>query len=207
MLITLGTAHVFIHKKTDKIVANCHKLPGGDFERRRLSVKTIVEKLSASFEKLKNQNPALEIITTVSPVRHIRDGLVENQKSKAALILALDELCQAFSYVHYFPAYEIQMDDLRDYRFFKEDMIHPNQVAVDYIWSYFSKAFFIPETNKLNTAIEKIAAAAKHKPFHPDSAEHQTFLRKQLAVIEKLEKSHSFLDFTEERKYFSSQFI
>ena len=142
LIVTLGTANVFVYKKSGEIVANCHKLPGNEFERKRLKVETIVKKLSPIFSKLKTEKPGLHIITTVSPIRHIRDGLVENQRSKATLLLALDQICADLEFVHYFPSYEILLDDLRDYRFYEADMIHPNEVALNYIWDIFKTAFF-----------------------------------------------------------------
>ena len=207
LIVTMGTANVFVLKKNGKIVANCHKLPGNEFVRKRLSVKTIVEKLSAAFEKLKTQHPDLQIIVTVSPIRHIRDGLIENQKSKAILLLALDEICNSLDFVHYFPSYEILLDDLRDYRFYKSDLIHPNDLAVDYIWDVFKQSFFSEETIELNAKIEKIIAASNHRPFHEASDNHQTFLKQQLKIIENLIEEYPFLDFDPEINLFKSQLI
>ena len=205
LVVTLGTANVFVYKKTGEIVANCHKVSGNEFDRKRLDPEAIVEKLTAVFEKIKGQNPDLQIITTVSPIRHIRDGLVENQKSKAVLLLALDKICDQLSFVHYFPSYEILLDDLRDYRFYNADLIHPNQVAIDYIWDYFKQSFFNKKTIELMIEIEKIVNASKHRPFHPESAQHQQFLKRQLEEIDRLTKSFSFLEFSVEKKNFENQ--
>ena len=183
LIVTLGTANVFVHKKSGKIVANCHKLPGIEFERKRLSVEKIVEQLSLVFEKIKNQNSDLQIITTVSPIRHIRDGLIENQKSKAVLLLALDEICRNLDFVHYFPSYEIMQDDLRDYRFYEADLVHPNDLAIEYIWDIFKQAFFNKNTLELIAKIEKIVTASQHRPFHQASDQHQHFLIDQLKNI------------------------
>jgi hypothetical protein len=199
LILTFGTAHVFRYRKTGNVVANCHKLSGQDFERKRLSLEEVSAALFQIFELVRSINPELKIILTVSPVRHIRDGLVENQKSKATLLLAIEKLAQAQpDAVFYFPSYEIILDDLRDYRFYKEDLIHPNDTAVDYIWSYFENAFFNEKTQILAQKIEKIRNAVAHRPLHPESVPHQTFIKNQLLRIEALQLENSFLDFSEE---------
>ncbi|MDX1942204.1 MAG: GSCFA domain-containing protein [Saprospiraceae bacterium] len=205
LLITLGTAKAFIYKETGEIVANCHKLPGQTFERQRLHIRDIAEAFEPILRDLKKRNPDLQVIFTVSPVRHIRDGLVENQRSKAALLIAIQHLCEDMDFVYYFPAYELMMDDLRDYRFYEADMIHPNQIAIDYIWQYFSEAFFDQPTKQLNSKIEDILQAARHRPFRPQSQQHQAFLRKQLEKIAALEKQYPYLNFIQEKAIFSSQ--
>ncbi len=198
LVVTLGTAHVFVLKKTGETVANCHKIPAGDFERRRLSVAEVVEALLPVFEKLRQELPSLEIIATVSPVRHLRDGLVENQHSKATLLLALDEICQRLPFAHYFPAYEILLDDLRDYRFYADDLAHPNQLATDYIWQYFEGAFFDEKTQLLCGRIERVLTALAHRPFYPQSAEHQDFKQKQLGAVKQLTAEFPHLGFERE---------
>lgn len=198
LIVTLGTAHVFVLKKTGEVVANCHKFSAGDFERRRLGVGEVVAALSPVFEKLKAELPELEIIATVSPVRHLRDGLSENQRSKATLLLALDEICQQLPYLHYFPAYELLLDDLRDYRFYAEDLSHPNQLATDYIWQYFEGAYFVDKTKVLCERIERVLTALAHRPFHPQSIEHQRFVKKQVETIKQLSAEFPFLDFERE---------
>ena len=208
LILTFGTAHVFESKKTGKVVANCHKLPSQQFIRRRLSTEEVYECLNQIFEIIRNINPQTKIILTVSPVRHIRDGLVENQKSKATLLLSIDKLLKhnpksAF----YFPSYEIVLDDLRDYRFFKKDLIHPNDMAIQYVWEYFEKAFFNEKTLDLNRKIEKIQNSVAHRPLHIQSEAHQSFIRNQLLKIEELESGNLSLDFTKERKSFESQLI
>ena len=207
LIVTLGTANVFVYKKSGEIVANCHKLPGSEFDRKRLSVEVVTEKLSQIFNNLKIQNPDLQIITTVSPIRHIRDGLVENQKSKAILLLALDKICTNLDFVHYFPSYEILLDDLRDYRFYEADLIHPNTVAIDYIWDIFKQSFFEKETNDLNVGIEKIVVASQHRPFHVESAQHQSFLKQQIGKIEKLTEKYPHLNLKEEINLFEKQLL
>lgn len=200
LILTLGTSNVFIDKISDVLVANCHKVPQKSFYKKTLSVEEIIQSLGSIIEHLNSSFPRIKVITTVSPVRHIRDGLIENQVSKSKLIIALNTLTQQYSHVKYFPAYELLLDDLRDYRFFKKDMIHPNEIAVDYIWDFFSKTFFDPKTIELNSKIEKLKIAARHKPFHPQSEEHQRFVKKQINKMDNLEREFPFLDFGKEKK-------
>lgn len=206
LIVTLGTAHVFIFKKTGKTVANCHKLPAREFVQQRLSLSEVVNVLGNAFEKLqKSSGGSLQIILTVSPVRHLRDGFVKNQLSKATLLLAAEELCRDFSFIQYFPSYEILLDDLRDYRFYAEDMAHPNQLAIDYIWQYFESAFFDEATRQLCRQFEKLSAAARHRPFHPGTPAYRAFLKKQEEAVLELEKRYPYLDFSMEKKAFAVQ--
>lgn len=207
LTITLGTSYVFILKKTGKIVANCHKIPANEFIRKRLRTEEIHDTLASLFKTLKSENPELNILLTVSPVRHIKEGLIENQRSKAMLLLACDHLVQDFDFVHYFPAYEIMMDDLRDYRFYEKDMIHPNNLAHDYIWQYFSDVFFVEKTVQLNSRIEKILQALQHKAFQAESEKHQQFLKAQLERIQQMEQNAPFLDFTNEIQNLQSRIL
>ncbi len=195
LLLTLGTADVFTLRSTGEVVANNHKMPAALFAQRRLSVTEAAEGIIAILEKIKLKNPDLRVILTVSPVRHIRNGLVENQRSKATLLLACEQICEALPYSYYFPAYELLLDDLRDYRFYADDMLHPSEVAADYIWQYFGDTFFSEETRRLYARIEKIAAAMQHRPFHPDTPEHRAFARAQLTAIEQLSGEQPGLDF------------
>ncbi|MFM9948727.1 MAG: GSCFA domain-containing protein [Saprospiraceae bacterium] len=199
LILTPGSAHVYTFKKTGQVVANCHKFPASDFEKRRLGVGEVVAALSVPIEQWKAARPDLEIILTISPVRHIRDGIVENQRSKATLALALEELCRQFPYAHYFPAYELLLDDLRDYRFYEADMVHPNGQAIRYIRDYFAETFFTKDTLALNQRIAKIISAANHRPLHPHTPEHLRFVQQQLAAIAELEKEFPFLDFDREK--------
>ena len=198
LIITFGTARVYEWLDGNKIVANCHKIPAKAFSRRLLSVDEIIEAMSEIFTKLQANKPDIEIVLAISPVRHIRDGLVENQQSKSVLSLATAALCENFSFVHYFPSYEIVLDELRDYRFFKKDMIHPNEVAIDYIWDLFSNTFFVEDTQMLLQKIAKIRLAAEHRPFRPNSEKHQKFIKNTLSIIQKLNKQHPRLSFEKE---------
>lgn len=202
LLLTLGTAEVFYLRDSGQIVANNHKTPASIFDQRRLSVGEVTDALAGIFKKLTATKPDLQVTLSVSPVRHTRNGLVENQRSKAVLLLAVAAIGEQFPNVHYFPAYELLLDDLRDYRFYAADMLHPSEVAVEYIWQYFSEMFFTTETRRLNAAIEKIHAAAGHRPFNPNTPEHQAFQRAQLEVIGKLKKDWPGLDFSREEAVF-----
>ncbi|GAB4496321.1 MAG: GSCFA domain-containing protein [Saprospiraceae bacterium] len=202
LLLTFGTADVFALKTTGQIVANNHKMPAALFQERRLSVAEIAETTIAVLQKIKSENADLQVVVTVSPVRHLRGGAVANQRSKATLVLACEEICRQLNFAHYFPAYELLLDDLRDYRFYASDMVHPSEVAVEYIWDFFADTFFSEKTKMLNERIGKITAAACHRPFNPDTAEHRAFARAQLDAIESLKKEWPGLDFSMEATHF-----
>jgi GSCFA family len=202
IILTLGSANVFFHKKTATIVANCHKVPQQDFEKKRLSVEEITATLQTALQQIKSFSPDIEVILTVSPVRHLRDGFIENQRSKAALLLASEKLCEGLDFVHYFPAYELMMDDLREYRFYEADMIHPNAQAIAYIWQKFQTCFFSKNTQELLQEIEKITSAAQHRPFHTAAESYQVFKNKTSEAMFLLEKKYPFLDFNKERSLF-----
>ena len=176
LLITFGTAWVFEEKKSGRVVSNCHKLPSADFERRRLTVNEIVSDYTELIVTLQALCPALNIIFSVSPIRHWKDGAHENNISKSVLLLAIDELQKQHDRVHYFPAYEILLDELRDYRFYAPDMLHPSEVAVDYIWSRFSETYFNDRTLKLKKRLEQLVADRAHRPVQPDSVEFKKFV-------------------------------
>lgn len=206
LLLTFGTADVFALKTTGQIVANNHKMPAALFQERRLSVAEIAESAVGILQKIKTENADLQVVVTVSPVRHLRGGAVANQRSKATLVLACEEICRRLSFAQYFPAYELLLDDLRDYRFYAADMTHPSDVAVDYIWDFFSETFFSEKTKMLNERIGKIAAAVRHRPFNPGTAEHRAFARTQLEAIEGLKKEKPHLDFSAETAHFQQFF-
>ena len=205
LILTFGTANIFAKKSTGQVVANCHKLPNSDFEKRRLSVTEITDAFFPLLQQLKIQNKDLEIIFTVSPVRHIRDGLLENQRSKATLLLAIETITQTLPFTHYFPAYELVLDDLRDYRFFTKDMIHPNDVAIDYIWQSFQQTYFSSATTTLLKQVKKIVQASQHRPLHIETNAHQQFIQKQLEKITTLVKQYPFLLLKTEQEQFQAQ--
>ena len=179
LLITFGTAWVYQYKTTGNVVANCHKLPASNFERRMVTVEEIVELWQKEIEDIIAERPNIKIIFTVSPIRHWKDGAHGNQTSKATLLLAIDKLVKQFHNVEYFPAYEIVMDELRDYRFYAEDMLHPSQVAIEYIKECFCKQFMDQPSLKIISSVEKYSKAVSHRPLHPESEEWQKFLKKR----------------------------
>ena len=195
VIITLGTAWVYEHNATGEIVANCHKIPQRDFTRRRLSVAEICELFRPL---IKGVLKSKHVIFTVSPVRHIADGLAENSLSKATLRLAIEELCQEFSNADYYPAYEIVTDDLRDYRFYADDLVHPSSAAIDYIWEHFVNCALSSDARQLLTKVEKIVAAASHRPLSPNSEEYKKFCTRYLAEAKAL----SLIDFSSECAHF-----
>lgn len=193
LLITFGTAWVFEYKNTQKVVSNCHKLPASEFVRRRLSVEEIVENYTELIQNLKSVLPDLQLVFTISPVRHWKDGAHDNNLSKSTLQLAIDSLQQKFSHIHYFPAYEIQMDELRDYRFYAPDMVHPSEVAVNYIWERFSTTYFDATTLLIKSEIEQFQRDASHRPLHPESIEFQKFSKSLKQKKELLIQKYPFL--------------
>jgi hypothetical protein len=194
LFLTFGTATVFTLKTTGEVVSNCHKRTPQYFDRRRLSTDEIVAAFVPIIEKLSAQNTDLQVIITVSPIRHLRDGLIENNLSKATLLLAADALAQKISNVSYFPAYELVMDDLRDYRFFEPDMMHPTAQAIDYIWQYFSDTYFSEETKRVAQEVEKINAMQAHRPLKGVYTEGSLNFQKNLDFqIQELKKRFPFL--------------
>jgi len=204
LIITFGTSWIYRLKESGKVVSNCHKLPGTLFIREKLTPDAIVETYTALIRKLLQIRPKINVIFTVSPIRHWKDGAHENQLSKATLLLAIEQLqCLFPTNTGYFPAYEIVLDELRDYRFYAEDMIHPNETAIRYIWERFSGCFFSEETEKQLAEIEKLHSAIRHRPFNPQSKAFQEFIRKNLKLLEGMEKKYPGVDFREERGYFN----
>ncbi len=201
LLLTFGTSWVYEQKNTGRIVGNCHKLPGKEFILRRLTVDEIVSDYTSLLSGLLARNSGLKVILTVSPIRHARDGMHANQLSKATLLLAIDRLQAAFQEsVFYFPAYELILDELRDYRFYAEDMVHPSDMAVQYVWERFSSACFSEETLQIIEESENIRRGLAHKPFRPDSEEYKRFLGQIVLKIDRLNGKYPYLDFQKERE-------
>ncbi|MCH2022328.1 MAG: GSCFA domain-containing protein [Saprospiraceae bacterium] len=207
LILTFGTSWVYELKKTNKIVSNCHKLSANRFKRRKLSVKEIIDKLGPLLEYLKQKLPGINILLTVSPIRHLKDGFEENQISKSTLILAVQEMVKSASYIHYFPAYEIMMDDLRDYRYYADDMIHPSNLAVEYIWELFSKYYLNEKEDKLRQSLKKLNKTILHRSFNPTSVAHQNFVKQQLKSIERIQKRAPTLNLDKAKKHFLAQLI
>ena len=201
LLITFGTAWVYGQNETGRIVANCHKQPEKCFTRRRLTVGEIVTDYTSLLSGLLARNPKLRVLFTVSPIRHVRDGLHANQLSKSTLLLAVDRLQEAFpGNVFYFPAYELVLDELRDYRFYAEDLVHPSEPAVRYVWERFSSVCFSAETLRIIEESENIRKSLAHKPFHPESEEYKRFLGQIVLKIDRLNGKYPYLDFQKERE-------
>ncbi|MCF8354113.1 MAG: GSCFA domain-containing protein [Melioribacteraceae bacterium] len=203
LIITFGTAYVYEHIERKMIVSNCHKIPQNKFLRYRLSVDEINNYLAKIIDLLHEINPKLQVIFTVSPVRHLKDGSINNQLSKASLLLAVNKMINNRS-AFYFPSYEIMMDDLRDYRFYERDLIHPNKIATEYIWQKFSECWFSENTMELMKEVSKITAAREHRPRNPNSPKHKEFLKSLLEKISLLEKTNPEINLTDDKLYFSN---
>lgn len=198
-IITFGTSYVYKLKETDKIVTNCHKFPAREFNRIRLNVEEIYKDWSILISQLLEINPKLKIIFTVSPIRHWRDGAHENTISKSILHLAIDTLQTLYpESVLYFPAYEILIDELRDYRFYDEDMMHPSDLSVEYIWKRFGDSFFSNITKDKNKRINKIIKSINHKPLNINTESYITFLNQTLANIINFQESYPEIDCSRE---------
>ncbi|WP_309642638.1 GSCFA domain-containing protein [Flavobacterium sp.] len=176
ILITYGTAWVYTEKTSQKVVANCHKVPQTQFEKELLTATKIQETIQDTMALIQSVNPKASITFTVSPVRHLKDGFIENQQSKANLIIGIHQtLNQQLSSANYFPSYEIMMDELRDYRFYAEDLLHPNAIAIQYIWEQFVSSAIAPASFSVMEEVESIQKGLAHRPFHADSESHLKF--------------------------------
>ena len=194
IVITLGTSWVYRFIETDTIVANCHKIPQKKFLKEVLSVDEITESLEAIIALVKSINQKANIIFTVSPVRHLKDGFTQNQQSKSHLISAIHQVAEPKNYTHYFPSYEIMMDELRDYRFYAEDMIHPNKTAINYIWKKFTDSWISEDSKETMKEVSTIQNGIHHRPFNPNSEKHQQFLQRLQINIKKLEDKYPFMN-------------
>jgi hypothetical protein len=195
LILTYGTAWVYEHNVLKEIVANCHKIPQGAFKKFLLTQKQILDSFETVYVQLKAFNQKLKVVLTVSPVRHLKDTLELSSVSKSILRVACHTLSQQHQDVEYFPSYEIMLDDLRDYRFYKSDMIHPSDVAEEYIWEQFGKQYFEEDLQTFLWKWKDIRSMLDHRPFHPGSAAHQKFL---LETIKKLEELKSVVNVDEE---------
>lgn len=207
LMITFGTAWVYNYKKSSEIVANCHKIKSKEFDRFRLNVDQIVDDWMPLLAELRVFNPMLQLVFTVSPVRHMKDGAHGNQISKAALLLAIDKLLEKLDNpidYSYFPSYEIVNDELRDYRFYAADMIHLNETAVHFLFEKFKHCFFSNETRKVLTEVSAIAKAAEHRMLTNNPSEKLKFKLSMLNKIEKMNQMYPFIDFRNEKKHFEN---
>ncbi|WP_153797128.1 GSCFA domain-containing protein [Foetidibacter luteolus] len=211
LIITLGSS--FVYKLVDGTplatqgngynVVNCHKAPAQTFNKHLSTIEEIVTAFDSTIHRLFHFNPSLKIMFTISPVRHIRDGVQENNRSKARLIEAVHHLVNKFSRLYYFPAYELVIDVLRDYRFYDIDMAHPNYAATQFVLEKFTESCMHQDTARLSADIRKLVIAKNHKPFNPASVQHKQFLQSQLEKTMLLATQYPYLDFTDELAYFA----
>lgn len=207
VIITFGTSYVYRYLKNDLIVSNCHKIPQKEFEHFRLSTADVSSTISKTVEVIQKINPNAKFILSVSPVRHWKDGANNNQLSKANLLLGINEFLNNKSNCYYFPSYEIVMDDLRDYRFYKEDLVHPNKIATNYIWEKFSNSIFSDECLQTIKEVGKVSVAKKHKIRNENSIENQIFITNTIKKIENLKEKYKHLSFDDDLQYFKSKLI
>ena len=199
LIFTWGTAWVYRLSQTGAVVSNCHKLPEHYFIRERLSPEEIVSAWKSLIPELLQNNSDLKILMTVSPIRHFRDGAHANQLSKSALLLAIDELCRSFpESCFYFPSYEIVMDELRDYRFYDTDMIHPSEQAIEYIWERFGLYYFNEKTRQENVEWEKLSKLLGHRQLTPDSNAYKDFVMQNLFKLKKFHQKYPYFDLSNE---------
>ena len=195
-LITYGTSWIYRNIENNQIVANCHKLPQKLFTKEILSIETIQTAIQNTLSLIQSVNPEAQFTLTVSPVRHIKDGFIENQRSKAHLISGIHSVLNSqLTINNYFPSYEIMMDELRDYRFYAEDMLHPSALAVDYIWERFKEASISESVFGVMDEVENIQKSLAHKPFNPNSESHLKFEANLRKKITKLESQYPFMKF------------
>ena len=202
LILTFGSAYVYQLAASEKAVANCHKQNKKAFTKRLSNPNEITEAFEAFYTELKKQNPSIQILLTVSPVRHIRDGIHENNLSKSTLLLACETLQSLNEDVHYFPSYELLIDELRDYRFYEKDRVHPNQEARDYIWSKFSSGLLSNNSQIINNDMDKLFNSISHRAFREESKAHQSFLKKTLETAVSL---NSKVNLEEEIKLLKSR--
>ncbi|MFA6701361.1 MAG: GSCFA domain-containing protein [Dysgonamonadaceae bacterium] len=195
LFVTFGTAFVYRQISDGEVVGNCHKFPDSTFSRTRLSVQSIVDEWSAVISELISQNKELKIVFTVSPIRHFKDGAHHNQLSKSTLLLAVDELVNKFSHnVNYFPAFEIVMDELRDYRYYAADMTHLSDVALDYIWERFGESFFDDNTSTIIRLWNEIDRSLNHRPLNNVTDQYKRFQLQTLNKLEHFKNQYPFIN-------------
>jgi len=209
VMITLGSAWVYmltenaLNYKQGMVAANNHKAPADWFSKKLLTTEDVLRVLDNMIHRLFHFNPDIQIIFTISPVRHLREGVIENNKSKAVLIQAVHHLVEKFERLYYFPAYELVIDDLRDYRFYAEDLVHPNFQATQYVWEKFVNACMPDETRNLLKEIAAVNLAVQHKPFNPSTAQHQHFLKTYQEKAKLLQQLHPYINWNKELDFFA----
>lgn len=202
VIITLGSAHAYALKENNRLVGNCHKVAADAFYKRLLTLEEVITALDNVMHRLFFRNKKVNILFTISPVRYARDGVVVNNLSKAILIQAVHHMVNKFNRLYYFPAYELVIDDLRDYRFYKDDLVHPAASAVNYVWEQFAKHCIHPEGQQLVKAVADINRAMQHRPFHPQTPGHQQFLQTYAKKVRLLMQQHPNLRLDAALKYF-----
>lgn len=204
LILSFGSAHAYRLQADGRLVANCHQLPGNIFDKILLSQAQVVAALDHMLHRLFDVNSAVRVIFTISPVRYAKDGLVASNCSKAVLLTAVHHLVEKFERLYYFPAYELVVDDLRDYRFFGPDLVHPNELAIGYVWEKFCAYALDASSRELLGEVEEVVRAASHRPVHPGGDAHRAFASGQLERIARLEARHPFLDFSKEKAVFGA---
>ena len=211
LMITLGSAWVYAlteqaaNTMSGQVAANNHKAPANWFHRRLLGVEETLAVLDTMLQQLLRFNPQLHIMFTISPVRHLREGVIENNRSKAVLIQAVHQLAEQYAQLYYFPAYELVIDDLRDYRFYAEDLVHPNYQATQYVWEKLVASCMSDDARALMKEIAEINLAYQHKPFNPSTERHRHFLASYYAKTKALAGKYGYIDFAAEITHFSNQ--
>ena len=195
VILTFGTAWIYEHIESKTTVANCHKQPQKEFDKSILSVDQLQDAFESISSILKSFNPEVSVVFSISPVRHLKDGFVENNQSKAHLMAALHGVINTTENTHYFPSYELLMDELRDYRFYKEDMVHPNPIAINYIWKKFQSIWIDAEINSIMQEVNQLQKGFAHKPFNPSATEHTLFLSTLAKKAQDLESRFPFMKF------------
>ncbi len=202
IIITLGSAFQYFLKENNYPVANNHRASAARFEKRLLTISQITESLQAAIESIRAINSKARFLFTISPVRHIRDGVVENNRSKARLVEAVHSICEDLEHCHYFPAYELVIDVLRDYRFYDIDLVHPNYAATEAVWEAFTQSCIAPEVLPIMTQVKEIVTAKNHRPRFPQTGAHQKFLNTYATKVEALTAAHPYLNLADEAAYF-----
>jgi hypothetical protein len=206
ILFTYGTAWTYRLRDNGRIVCNCHKKPSSAFDHELLEVDEIVREYEELYNKAKEINPSLRFIFTVSPVRHWKEGAHGNQISKSVLLLAIEKIREIYGdKFDYFPSYELLLDDLRDYRFYADDLLHPNKLAIDYIWEKFGERYFEKDTLLIIKSIERLIKASMHRFSFPGSKDHQKFLKEELNKLEEIENTYPFINVSNFRKHFTEE--
>ncbi len=210
IVITLGSAWVYqLNNQASftvgQVVANNHKAPANWFDKRLMQPNELIKLLNDLVKQLLSFNPHLHIVFTISPVRHLREGLVENNRSKAVLIHAVHEVVNELENIDYFPSYEFIIDDLRDYRFYSEDMVHPNYAASNYVWEKLVETYMNEETQSIMKQVAELQLAMQHKPFFAGSTQHQEFLQNCVAKTERLLGLHPYLPLNDQLQFFKQQ--